>query len=395
MRIALCLIVKDELPFLDQCVASVRGLVDQVVIVDTGSTDGTVERARALADVFVEYPFDDDFSAARNAALERAEGDWVVFLDADERLPANAVEPLRHTLAAAGDDVLGCRLMRYNFFATGSFYSGRELRVFRNLPQVRYRRRINESVADAIRDAGGRVEAAPVLLNHFGHCRPVDARERKAHRYLALMAEQLRQQPDDGVLVGYLGLIERTFGNFSTALRHSEEAVRIAPDRATVWLFRGHVLRSVGDDVGALGAYQRATALAPTSAAGHNMVGVQRHVLGDLDEAARAYETARRCDPQLVHVDVNLGLLAQSQENWTEAVTLFRRAGRANPAFFDDRWHGRVERDPYRPFYNETVFGYAGLGYHLGYCQLRADDAIELSAAQQLEGTWSSTGSYR
>ena len=86
MDLSLCMIVKDETRYLADCVASVRDLVRQVVIVDTGSTDGTAALARDLADVFAQVSFDGDFSAARNAALARADGDWVLFLDADDRL---------------------------------------------------------------------------------------------------------------------------------------------------------------------------------------------------------------------------------------------------------------------------------------------------------------------
>jgi Flp pilus assembly protein TadD len=376
MDVSLCLIVKDETRFLTDCVRSARDLVHQVVIVDTGSTDGTVAQARGLADVFAEVPFDGDFSAARNAALDRADGDWVLFLDADERVPEPAHRVIRDLLASPEPDVLGYRLMRYNFFATGTFYTGRELRLFRNLPGLRYRRRINESVAGAIQDLGGYVRPAPAIMNHIGHCRPVRERERKARRYLALMTEQLREHGEDAILVGYIGLIERTLGEFDAALRHSEEATRIGPDTPTVWLFRGHVLRSVGDDHGALEAYRRAATLAPDSAAAQNMIGVQLQVIGELDEAEQAFVLAGTLDSQLAHVDINLGLVAQARQQWSDAVARFEKAARANPAFLDDHWHGRVERDPYRPFYSETVFGYAGLGYHLGYCRLRAEGAF-------------------
>jgi tetratricopeptide (TPR) repeat protein len=381
MDITLCLIVKDEIAYLDRCVNSVRGLVNQVVIIDTGSTDGTEQRARALADVAMSVPFTGDFSAARNAALDRADGSWILFLDADERLPEHQHTPLQASLAAADDDLLGVRLMRYNFFATGGFYTGRELKVFRNHPQIRYRRRINESVSGAIQDLGGRVVPVPVVMNHFGHSRPVAVREAKAHRYLSLMAEHMEHNRDDAVVLGYRGLIERTLGNFDAALDQSAQAVAAGPDLAITWFFRGHVLRSVGDDLGALQAYGHGAKLAPEHAVLRNMIGLQLLALGDADAASGAFHTARRLDPQLLHTDINLGLVAQAEQRWADAARLFLRAGEANDGFWHEEWPGRVERDPFRAFYNETIFGYAGLGYHTGYCLLRARNDSSLSEA--------------
>src|SRR5215475_6160572 len=101
-----CLIVKDEIDHLGDCLAALRPCVDQLVIVDTGSTDGTAALARAEADVFASFPFRGDFSAARNAAIERADGDWIIFLDADERFPADQHQPLLDHVAAAPSDVL-------------------------------------------------------------------------------------------------------------------------------------------------------------------------------------------------------------------------------------------------------------------------------------------------
>lgn len=371
MDISLCLIVKDEMAFLNGCLDSVQDLVCETVIVDTGSTDGTRELARSRADVYTEIDFAGDFSAARNIALDRASGSWVLFLDADERIPVDQHEPLRRFLADAGPEVLAGRLLRYNFFATGGFYTGRELKVFRRQPEIRYRRRINESVSGSIDDLGGQTSPAPVVMNHFGHGRPVAARDAKARRYLALMGEQLRERGPDPVLLAYRGLIERTLGNFGAALDQTAEALRINPGLATAWLFRGHVLRSVGDSAAALESYERGLRLTPGNAALQNMVGVTLLEMGRTGPAAAAFVTARELDPQLLHTDINLGLTAQAEGRWDEAVQLFLRAGEANEAFWDDAWVGRVERDPYRAFYNETVLGYAGLGYHAGYCLLR------------------------
>lgn len=372
MKISLCLIVRDETRFLQGCVDSCRPCVDEIVIVDTGSVDETPVLARRLATSFHQVAFDGDFSAARNEALEHATGDWILFLDADERLIPGEIGGLVAGLENAPPDVLGMRLMRYNFFSDGGFYTGRELRVFRNLPTIRYRRRINESVAPSIQEAGGRVVDAPVVFNHFGHCRPVGEREAKAHRYLRLMDEQLRDQPDDAVLWGYQGLILRTLGEFDTALARSSRAVEIDPESATAWFFHGHVLRSVGRDTDALDAYQRAVSIKPEHAAAQLMVGVQYMALGDFRKAADAFVRGRALDAELLHTDINLGLLAQATGEWDEAITLFRRAGERNPGFFHDEFGGRTERDPFRCFYKETPLGYAGLAYHLGYCTLRA-----------------------
>ena len=81
-----CLIVKDEMEFLPACIASLRGLADEVVIYDTGSTDGTIEAARAMGAIVIEGHWDDDFARARNASLAACRGRWVVHIDADETI---------------------------------------------------------------------------------------------------------------------------------------------------------------------------------------------------------------------------------------------------------------------------------------------------------------------
>lgn len=379
MSISLCMIVRNETAYMPGCVSSARRFVDEVVIVDTGSTDGTVAMGWDLADTFCEVAFDGDFSAARNEALVRANGDWILFLDADERLIENEAEVLVKYLSEVDHDVLGLRLLRYNFFADGGFYTGRELKVFRNSPEIQYRRKINESVAPAIADAGGRVVAAPVLMNHFGHCRSVADREKKAYTYLSLMDAQLRDRPNDGVLLGYKGLILRSLGRFTEALGYSDQSLAIAPSSPTVWLFRGHVLRSAGRDGEALEAYRRGLNLSPDPAIFRIMIGIQMMALGQLSDAAEEFREARRLDSDFVHADINLGLLAQAAGNWAEAIELFQRAGDRNPGLYHDELTGRTERDPFRAFYNETILGYAGLAYHLGYCAQRSAGQIPAS----------------
>jgi glycosyltransferase involved in cell wall biosynthesis len=90
-RIALCVIARDEAQFIGGCLASAAGAVDQIIVVDTGSTDETVSIARRHGATVVNHRWNDHFAEARNAALSHVQADWILLLDADERLASGAI----------------------------------------------------------------------------------------------------------------------------------------------------------------------------------------------------------------------------------------------------------------------------------------------------------------
>src|SRR5207249_3515175 len=92
---SLCMIVKNEEQFLVDCLASMRDAVDEIIIVDTGSTDATVELAEAAGAKVFHYPWQDDFAAARNESISHATGKWILWMDADERLAPGAAAVIR------------------------------------------------------------------------------------------------------------------------------------------------------------------------------------------------------------------------------------------------------------------------------------------------------------
>ena len=95
-RLSLCMIVRDEAQLLPGCLESVRGAVDEIVAVDTGSSDATPEIVRAHGGLLLRHAWREDFSAARNVSLDAATGDWILWMDADERL-----RPEEHGASAA------------------------------------------------------------------------------------------------------------------------------------------------------------------------------------------------------------------------------------------------------------------------------------------------------
>ncbi|MCX4749336.1 glycosyltransferase [Kitasatospora sp. NBC_01287] len=372
--ISLCLIVRNESRHLADCVASARAEVDRVLIVDTGSSDGTQEIARELSDEFHAIPFEGDFSRARNFVLDRVTTPWVLFLDADERLTENA-RLSEHCDDREGSTTGGMTLLRYNFFADGGFFPTRELKLFRGGPDIRYERIVNESVAPSLQRAGHAVDDLPVILNHFGHCRPLAERTAKAERYLDLFTKAQAEDPDDAFYPAFVALISRTLGDFASAAEHITRALDAAPDNPVIRLFHGHVLRASGSAAEALDAYRAGLRIDPRDPALLTMAGIQSFALGDHEEAVGYLRRAQQAEPALQHIDINLGLIAEAQGRWADAVAAYERAAASNPAFTLRGPSSLVDRDYYSLTHYETPFGYRGLGYHLAYARMMRDRA--------------------
>ena len=367
--LCLCLIVKNEAQYLEKCVASVRDIVSQIIIVDTGSSDQTPDIAKKLTREFHQIAFRNDFSQARNIALSYVKTPWILFLDADESFEPIDAENLLKCIEKALPSIWGYQLTRYNFFGTGGWYTSKKLKVFRNTSLIKYEGTVSESVTQSIKKNGGQIGDAPVMLNHYGHCRDAANRNVKAHFYLNLMEEEVKKQPSDSRLMGFMGMILRTFGRFEEALEITEKGLHISPDSPHSHYCRAQVFRSIGRDQEALFHYKNAVELNPEDPIALNMVGLMNMSLKNYDEAEMAFLKTLEMNPLLIHVHVNLGLLYQAKEDVTQALEHFERVAKRNKGFLHEDFHSRLECDPYREFYYETIFKYCGLGYHIAYCK--------------------------
>jgi tetratricopeptide (TPR) repeat protein len=139
------IIVKDEADRLDGCLTSLRGLVDEIVVVDTGSTDGTVAVAERHGAVMGYEPWQDDFATPRNRSLDLATGDWILYVDADEQVDGDFDDARAHLERA-----VECIAFRVRFVPRVGWTPYREFRLWRNRPDIRFRGRIHESVVPAI-----------------------------------------------------------------------------------------------------------------------------------------------------------------------------------------------------------------------------------------------------
>lgn len=220
--LSLCMIVRDNERTLDAALASARPWVDELIVVDTGSIDRTPEIARAHGATLVEFPWCDDFSAARNESLRHATGQWIFWMDSDDVLPAACGRRLREAISAQpAAGVLGFVMQVH---CPGG-ERGHEVtvvdhvKVVRNRPELRFEGRIHEQILPSIRRLGGDVSWLEAHVVHEGAGRTVSGREAKLARDLRLLKLDLAERPDHPFVLFNLGM------TLADAKRH-DEAVR-------------------------------------------------------------------------------------------------------------------------------------------------------------------------
>ncbi len=204
------MIVRDEEKNLPKCLESVRGIFDEIVVVDTGSTDRTVEVARSFGARVFDFAWVDDFAAARNAALARATGDYAFWLDADD-----VVEPPeRETLQALLDSLRSdhdCGYVVRCACDPGEDGSGGEtvvdhIRLFPLREGIRWTYRVHEQILPALRRAKIPVRWTDLTVRHTGYTDRA-LRARKLRRDERILGEELAERPDDPFVLFNLGAI--------------------------------------------------------------------------------------------------------------------------------------------------------------------------------------------
>jgi tetratricopeptide (TPR) repeat protein len=186
--ISATLIVRDEERFLGSCLTALAGAVDEIVVVDTGSRDGTRAIAVSAGAKTLDFPWIDDFAAARNFAIEAASGDWILYIDADERLSAPAGARLGDALA---DPAAVAATLRFRPRLAATPYI--ETRLFRNDPRIRFVGAIHETVLpalDALVGEGRRVLATPFAIQHLGYEGDLTHKHRRNLPMLLTMVER-------------------------------------------------------------------------------------------------------------------------------------------------------------------------------------------------------------
>ena len=308
------MIARNEAARLAACLASARPAVDEIVVVDTGSTDGTQALARAEGAHVVPWAWRDDFAAARNQALAHARGPWILVLDADERLAPGAAELVRG-LATAGDaDGFNCRLVsRLPADQPSPVVTHWYCRLFRKRDGVSFEGRIHEQVAPSIVRTGGRIASSDVTILHEGYA---EVSKAKLDRNRRLLEREMADRPDDAFVGFSLGMTLLSAGEWERAATAFERALGasrapLAPHlKAIAWMKLAEIRMRGADWRGAGEAADRALSLEPGLALARYARGRALFEQGALDAAGRVFDELARADADALGMTLHPRIVA-------------------------------------------------------------------------------------
>ncbi len=344
------MIVKNEADKLPRCLSSVQGVVNEMIVVDTGSTDQTTKIAQSFGAQVYHYSWNNNFSAARNESLRYAQGEWILVLDADEVLNPESIPALKQTMQR--EQALVINLVRQEIGAVQSPYSLMS-RLFRNHFGIRFSRPYHSMVDDSVtrllqREPAWKIINLPeVAIFHDGYEPGAIATRNKLQQAKATMEGYLATHPDDAYVCAKLGALYNDMGEVAKGIALLERglqslihAAQAAEENAPV-LYELHyhlgIAYSRSQNLGkAEGHYRTATQqpiLNRLKVGAYNNLGGLLKAKGDLPGARMNYEIVTKIDPTLAIGHYNLGMTFKAMGVMPDAIDHYRQAIALNPTY--------------------------------------------------------------
>jgi tetratricopeptide (TPR) repeat protein len=328
--LALSMIVRDAERDLSACLASCRSLVDEILIADTGSSDRTVEIAKSLGAKVAYIPWTNDFAAARNAALQGISSEWILSLDADERLDSEATTLLPALLKNQSTAAYQVTIRNYVLSAKQrlwdraaklndsrldaakaypAYVEHQNVRLFRRDPRIYFTGRVHESVGPRVLEAGLKLGSTDLCIHHFGLAADAETRARKNALYRQLGVQKIKEMPQDAQAHFELGLVELdNFANVPAALELFQKARRLNPKFGEAWFFEGFSLVKLEQYGAALTALVQAERVGHRTALVAETAGEAHYNTGKFAAAVESYQLACWRDVAEVRLQSKLGM---------------------------------------------------------------------------------------
>lgn len=333
--LSVCLIAKNEEQFLERCLASLGGLADEIIFVDTGSSDATLEIAQRFGAKIFQVEWPNDFSAARNISLSHASGDWILVIDADESL----AEESRHELISALSGPRDCYyIKRRHYFPIsgaarlagglrrtsygdeyGSEHWTQDLRLFPNDARIKFHGRIHEGIEKSAWGAGIACKESAVVLDHFGPLKTERERIEKSAHYLSLSRQKWEEERGSWKAGAEYADSLLQADRAQEALAVLQSFSEAPPNQPEYWFFLGRAQASAGKLSEAVESLSRSIELGPGYYPAYLTIGAVLRELGQLDSAAVCLREGIRLMPGDPSALIELALTHLSRHDFAAA----------------------------------------------------------------------------
>lgn len=346
-NITLCMIAKNEERVLPACLESAKPFFSEIIFVDTGSADRTVQIAEEMGAKVFHFPWVDSFSAARNESLRHATGKWVFWMDCDDTLPFECGEALLQCALNAPPN-LTAFVVPVQFVEEGVGQGTRvdHVKLIRRVPNLAFEGRIHEQILPSIRQAGGEIARSGAYVLHSGYDSSPEGQARKRERDLKLLHLDIAERPDHPFVLFNLGMTYHYMGEHPEALEWLRKCLAASPVNDShvrkAYALLAVSLRETGEREEAMRVLEEGLSHVQGDPELHFHMGILLTSEGRNAEAKEHYLKALASDisAHFSSVDMgilgyktyhNLGVLCMAEGDYNEARDWWRKALDSSP----------------------------------------------------------------
>ncbi|MBM5604923.1 glycosyltransferase [Listeria seeligeri] len=232
--ISICMIVKNEAHILRQSLASFRKFTEEIIIVDTGSTDETKKIAKEFTDFVYDFEWTGNFSDARNFAATKATGKWIMAIDADECLEEESYLKLKKQLKLQTESIYMAQIISFTGEKGRVTTTNHMPRIYKNDGTICFRGVIHEQL-EAVDKHSIEAGIADVKIYHYGYMSEIVEKQGKSNRNLRLLEKEVKNNKDSGFVHFNIGQEMNRLGKKEEALKEFSEAFRLRDDNQYIW----------------------------------------------------------------------------------------------------------------------------------------------------------------
>ena len=341
-RLSVCMIARNEQHYLPACLNAIKRFADEIVLLDTGSDDRTPDIARVFGARVFHYQWQEDFAAARNAGLEKAEGDWVLILDADEIIAEQDLEMLR-TILAEHDGGHTAFLMetrnythqanalkwhandgRYPQFEAGiGWFPSKKIRLFPNNPSIRFNFPVHELVDPSVQRAGLDIQQCHIPIHHYGHLNEKRNRK-KAEAYFRMGYEKLDQLGEDVGAIRELAVQAGQLELWAESLALWDRLLKSRPEFRDAWINMSGAYWQLGQYQAALRHAEKALEIDGQAKEARYNVAVSLLMLGKAEAAMTVFSDLTEKHDDYLAARFMMAAASACRGSIKEAAAIFR-----------------------------------------------------------------------